>query len=271
MARDNYAGSFGFQWNKHARTQLDSHVGLPISADRVRLATGWPARLDREVILEAGSGAGRFTEVLLKTGATILSFDFSLAVDANARNNGAAPNLLLFQGNIFSIPCPAQSLDRVFCLGVIQHTPDPERAFKSLASRVKPGGQLVIDVYAKTWVSMLHWRFLLRPITKRMRKEHLYELLARWVPPLVPVSATLRKLFGRAGARLLPIAEYSYMGLPPQTNCEWAVLDTFDMLSPKYDLPQSAATVRKWFDAVGFQRVEVFRGPNGVIARGIAP
>lgn len=268
---ENYAQSFGFQWNRHARTQLDSHTGMPISTDRVRLATGWPERLDGQVILEAGSGAGRFTEVLVKTGATVLSFDYSTAVDANARNNGNAPNLLLFQGNIFAIPCPAKRFDKVFCLGVIQHTPDPARAFRSLASRVKPGGQLVIDVYAKSWVSLLHWRFVLRLFTKRMTKERLYALVERWTPPLVPVSAALYRLFGRAGTRLLPIAEFSYLGLSKEANREWAILDTFDMLSPQFDLPQSVSTVRSWFEGEGFRNIEVFRGPNGVVARGTAP
>lgn len=270
VAPDNYAASFGFQWNLHARTQLDSHTGVAISAERIRIATGWPARLEGEVILEAGSGAGRFTEVLVRTGATVLSFDYSNAVDANARNNGGAANLLLFQGDIFAIPCPAKSLDRVFCLGVLQHTPDPARAFRSLASRVKPGGQLVVDVYAKSWVSVFHWRFLLRPFTKRMDKERLYRLLERWVPPLIPVSAGLRRMLGRAGARLLPIAEYSHLGFSPEVNRDWSVLDTFDMLSPEFDLPQSVATVRSWFEAEGFTNVEVFRGPNGVVARGVA-
>src|SRR5579863_5617713 len=265
---DNYAASFGFQWNQHASTQLDSHTGLPISATRVRTATNWPERLVGEVILEAGSGAGRFTEVLVKSGATVLSFDYSSAVDANASNNGRASNLLLFQADIFAIPCPPKSMDRVFCLGVIQHTPDPVRAFRSLASRVKPGGQLVIDVYARTWVSMLHWRFLLRPLTKRMRKERLYRLLEQWVPSLIPLSAGLRRLLGRAGARLVPIAEYGYLGLSPEVNREWAVLDTFDMLSPQFDQPQSLATVRSWFESAGFRNIEVFRGPNGVVARG---
>jgi SAM-dependent methyltransferase len=268
---DNYAQSFGFQWNRHARTQLDSYTGVPISAERVAIATGWPRCLEGEVVLEAGSGAGRFTEILVKSGATILSFDYSKAVDANASNNRGAPNLLLFQGDIFSIPCRAKSLDRVFCLGVIQHTPDPARAFRSLASRVKSGGQLVIDVYAKSWVSMLHWRFLLRPLTKRMSKERLYALVERWTPPLIPAAALLRKLFGRVGARALPIAEYSHLGLSAPINRDWAILDTFDMLSPQFDSPQSPHTVKAWFEGAGFRDIEVFRGPNGVVARGTAP
>ena len=38
-------------------------------------------------IIEAGSGAGRFTEVLLKYGAIVYSFDLSNAVCANFANN----------------------------------------------------------------------------------------------------------------------------------------------------------------------------------------
>jgi hypothetical protein len=49
------------------------------------------------------------------------------------------------------------------------------------------------------------------------------------------------------------------------------VLDTFDMYSPAYDLPQSAHTVRSWFAAAGFERVEVFDGLNGVVGRGRRP
>ena len=104
-----------------------------------------------------------------------------------------------------------------------------------------------------------------------MAPERLYSLVQRWVPPLIPISRTLYKLFGRAGARLIPISEYSYMGLSKQANREWSILDTFDMLSPKFDLPQSAVTIRSWFESAGFRDIEVFRGPNGVVARGTAP
>ena len=79
----NYADSFGMQWNLHRRTQLDSFTGVPTSRNRLFMATAWPERLTGEVILEAGSGAGRFTEVLITTGAQVYSFDYSAAVEAN--------------------------------------------------------------------------------------------------------------------------------------------------------------------------------------------
>ena len=86
----NYSGSFGLQWTRHRRTQLDSYVGKPFSEERLFTVTGWPRRMDGAKVLEAGSGAGRFTEILCRTGTKVYSFDYSSAVDANALNNSAS-------------------------------------------------------------------------------------------------------------------------------------------------------------------------------------
>lgn len=271
VPRDNYATSFGFQWNIHRKTQLDSCTGLALSRNRLFGVSGWPQEMHGQLVLEAGSGAGRFTEVLLGTGATVVSFDLSDAVDANRSNNGKHPNLHLFQGDIYNLPLRPQSFDKVICLGVIQHTPDPERSFQSLARFVRPGGELVIDVYAKNWRSLLHWKYLLRPMTTRMDKESLYRIIERLVPRLIPISRVLRKLGGRAAHRLIPILEFSHWGLSEELNRQWAILDTFDMYSPAHDHPQTLSNVSRWFKEAGFSDTFVGYGPNGVIARGRRP
>src|SRR4051794_14785696 len=38
---DNYSSSFGFQWNRFRRTQLDSTTGHPISGRRFFMQSGW--------------------------------------------------------------------------------------------------------------------------------------------------------------------------------------------------------------------------------------
>ncbi len=267
----NYADSFGFQWNTHARTQLDSHSGLPISSNRLWEALGGAAELTGERVLEAGSGAGRFTEVLASTGADVVTFDYSTAVDANARNRIGSRNVHIFQGDIFNIPLAEASFDTVICLGVLQHTPRPREAFCSLAKFVKPGGRLAIDVYRKDIAALLQWKYVLRPITRRMRKERLYRLIQAATPPLVPIAKLLRRVAGRLGARLVPIVEYSHLGLPDALNVQWAILDTFDMYSPAHDHPQSVDTVMNWFQEIGFTEIRVWRGANGVVGTGRRP
>jgi ubiquinone/menaquinone biosynthesis C-methylase UbiE len=268
---EHYAGSFGLQWNAHRRTQLDSYTGLPLSRTRLFQVTGWPQDLRGQTILEAGSGAGRFTEVLVSTGADVLSFDLSIAVEANHANNGQHPNLCLMQADMSAIPVRPRSMDKVLCLGVLQHTPDPAAAFRSLTEHVRPGGELVVDVYAARLRSLISWKYALRPLTKRMNKERLHRLVTAVTPPLVPLSVALYRVLGRTGSRLLPIVQYDHLGLPAAVNRDWAVLDTFDMYAPAHDHPQTLQAVRRWYRDVGFVDVTVAYGPNGVIARGRRP
>lgn len=271
VQREHYAGSFGLQWNVHRKTQLDSYTGLPLSRHRLFQVSGWPEDLRGQTILEAGSGAGRFTEVLVTTGAQVLSFDLSTAVDANYANNGHHPNLLILQADMSDIPVRPLSVDKVICLGVLQHTPDPAAAFQQLTKPVRPGGDLVVDVYPARMRSLISWKYILRPVTKRVDKRRLYQIVAAATPPLVPLSTWLYRLGGRFGARLLPIVQYAHLGLSPIVNREWAILDTFDMYSPAHDHPQTLKTVRRWYKEAGFIDVTVAYGPNGVIARGRRP
>jgi uncharacterized protein YbaR (Trm112 family) len=74
---DNYAGNFGFQWNRFRQTQLDSHTGVPISRERLLLSGGWTAEdLADKRVLDVGCGAGRFAEVALSAGARVVAVDY---------------------------------------------------------------------------------------------------------------------------------------------------------------------------------------------------
>lgn len=155
---ENYSNDFGDQWNRFPKTQLDSFTGFDHSETRLaRCLRGSLASLKDKKVLEAGSGAGRFTEVLLKYGAVVHSFDYSNAVEANAKNNGDHDNLILVQADIRRIPFPEASYDYVICLGVLQHTPNPEESIKCLWKMVRPGGALVVDHY------LWKWRYILTP------------------------------------------------------------------------------------------------------------
>src|SRR5215213_2399556 len=143
---DNYSESFGFQWNRFAATQLHPH-----SSERLWRETGWsPAELDGLDILEVGSGAGRFSRVILQeTRANLYSVDYSTAVDANLRNNGhlAPDRFHLYQASLYELPFPDASFDKVLCLGVLQHTPDFEASVAALVAKAKSGGEVVVDFY----------------------------------------------------------------------------------------------------------------------------
>ena len=71
-----YSQNFGEQWNHFRRTQIDKFNGTDLSKERFYSGTGWsPAELKGAKILEAGCGAGRFTQVMLDAGAQVYSVD----------------------------------------------------------------------------------------------------------------------------------------------------------------------------------------------------
>lgn len=82
----NYTENFGKQWNAFRLTQIDRpEDGQDQSERRFFAETGWDAlQLNGIHILEVGSGAGRFSRVVLeRTNAELYSVDYSCAVEAN--------------------------------------------------------------------------------------------------------------------------------------------------------------------------------------------
>ena len=261
VPESNYADNFGMQWNHFRQTQLDSHSGVPISSDRFWLATNWsPDDLKDQWVLDVGCGAGRFAEVALLAGAKLVALDYSSAVDACYANLKHHPNLHVVQGDIYALPFVQGAFPFVYSLGVLQHTPDVAKAFAALPPMVRAGGQLCVDYYWKRFRTMLHAKYLLRPFTKRMAQPKLFSLLQRWVPGLLVVSQTLGRvpLLGRVLKRLVPVADYTDdYPLTDQQLKEWALLDTFDMLAPAYDSPQTVTTARRWFEEAKFVNIQV--------------
>ena len=143
---DGYNSAFGRQWKLYSKVQLDSQNGTSISENRVSIALGQSLDSIRGLkIIEAGSGAGRFTEILLKYGAKVYSFDLSEAVEANLKNNSGNPNLTIFQADIEKIPFEDNFFDISLCLGVMQHTRDTEESLSELTRVTKKNGMILFD------------------------------------------------------------------------------------------------------------------------------
>jgi len=71
---------------------------------------------------------------------------------------------------------------------------------------------------------------------------------------------------------MLLVADYrGVYDLPEDILREWAILDTFDLLSPAYGQPQTLKTVREWFKEAGLCDVEANYGYNGIEGRGVKP
>lgn len=269
---ENYSVSFGFQWNIHDKTQYDENSNHNISRKRFLDQTKWGIRLDGELLLEAGSGSGRFTGHVVETGAMVISFDYSSAVDANYKSNGHLDNLLIVQASIYEMPFKKRTFDKVLCIGVLQHTPNPRNAFEMLVDMIKSKGQICTDIYQKNFTKICTSpKYLIRKYTAGKNPEKLYAGIVKYIDFIWPLAKIIRKIpkIGKSINWRLMVADYSRI-LPnadEQTLKQWAYLDTMDMLSPMYDFPQTLKSFQKWHKEANLRDIEVQYGYNGIEAR----
>lgn len=271
-----YAASFGVQWNRYRAVQLDRLNGTTITRDYLWAGTGWsPEELEGQRVLEVGCGAGRFTQVLLDAGAEVYAFDYTDAVDACWANHGPHRRLRLIQADLYRPPFPRAFFDRILCYGVLQHTPDPKRAFLALVPLLRPGGSIAIDVYRMQWWCY-RWtaKYWYRAVTKRLPPRVLARIVEWYVPRWLAVDNWCQRvpILGKIVPALVPC--WNYTGILPLTAKqieEWAILNTFDALAAWHDSPQSLEAVRAWFDEAGLGEVFVRPGGNGILAGGRMP
>ncbi|MBA3512836.1 MAG: methyltransferase domain-containing protein [Pyrinomonadaceae bacterium] len=264
VPRDNYAASFGYQWNKFKLEQLDSANGTKLSTARFYSETGWTKDwLKSKWILDAGCGAGRFLDVVADSEAEVVGLDISSAIDAARVNLAGRKNVHLVQASIYQLPFRPGVFDGCYCIGVVQHTPDPQQTMRTLPRVLRPGGRIAITAYERKRWTMLHAKYLLRPLTKRVDKQKLLSGINGAMPILFPLTNVLFRLplAGRLFKFAIPVANYVHEGsLTPQQRYDWAILDTFDMLSPQYDQPRTQQEIEQALSAEGVG--ELNRLPN---------
>lgn len=268
-----YVSHFGEQWKRYRLTQLDSYTGLPISARRLRRCLGdrlWNSLPNLDV-LECGCGAGRFTEVLLDRGARVTSIDLSEAVDANVESFPLSPLHRVAQADILSLPFESCAFDVVLCIGVIQHTPSPERSIERLYQQVRPGGWLVVDHYTYELGWYTKTAPLFRAVLKRLPTGVAMRFTERMVDMVLPLhkrvsTSWLRSIIGR----LSPVLTHyrTYPELNDELQRQWALLDTHDSLTDYFKHFRTRGQIQRVLERLELDEIWCTSGGNGVEARG---
>jgi hypothetical protein len=142
---------------------------------------------------------------------------------------------------------------------------------------LKPGGEIVIDCYQKEPLRTASRQHLikhaLRVVTKRMPDRLLLPCVRATIGGLYEVKAAINAipLVGRRLHRVIAIGELKRRDWTPQQMKEIKSMNVFDMLSPRYDNPQSLETVRGWIAREGLQLIKCEIGQNGVNAKARRP
>lgn len=260
VPKENYADSFGWQWNRWARVQFDSeNIGKPMEGHTGRM---WrticglddganDAALDGKLVLDIGCGPGRFIEVARKKGALVIGIDYSIAADAAARNFKNDNDVCIVQGDALNLPFAEEIFDAAFSIGVLHHTPNPAGGGIEAYRILKRNGWLAISVYGKSgyykYPNVQAWRKVFAALwpyfSYRPALIYTYVTVTLF-GPLASMSRTL--------GRLCKIP-FPFISMPDR---DWSLLDTFDSVTPSYQSGHESYEVFSWFKNAGYRDIE---------------
>jgi ubiquinone/menaquinone biosynthesis C-methylase UbiE/uncharacterized protein YbaR (Trm112 family) len=258
---EGYSDNFGYQWNRWARVQFEDHNVLgPMQGHTTTMfktITQFSAeKLRGKTVLDMGCGPGRFTDVAVTMGATVIALDYSSAIDAARTNfNGRNADILFVQGDALRLPIKTDSVDYSFSIGVLHHTPSPATGVREAFRVTRGGGQFAIRVYAAkgfyTYPTVRFWRgvFLaLKPVFKHypaLVYAYLFGTLGYGLGKIWrPLSYPLRAVFPTAW-------------LP---DYRWTILDTFDAIATTHQSSHTPQEIEGWLRAAGFAQIRQLQG-----------
>ncbi len=238
--------TYGLQWNRFRILRPEEDRATFVNR------TGWtPEDLRGSVVLDAGCGMGRYLRIAAEAGAEVVGLDLSESTRA-ARELTAdlAARVLILRGDLLRPPMAGGSFDRIYSIGVLDHTPDPRRAFLSLARLLKPGGRIAIWVYRKE-----------RPLLERIVDAHravstrlplgVLLFLSRVMSPVGGLKRRLMASRNRLVARSGVALNLATIGVSMHPDPEVRVCDTLDWYAPKYMSRHTFDEVAGWFAEAG--------------------
>jgi SAM-dependent methyltransferase len=249
--QDRTKSAYDLQWNRYRIVRPDEDLAT------FRNRTG----LTREVlagatVLDAGCGMGRYMRVAAALGAaTVVGLDLSWAVRAADELNRDLPGLSVVRGDLLRPPFAEGSFDHIYSLGVLDHTPDPRRAFLELARLLKPGGRIAVWVYEKERPFLEWMKDVQRAVSTRLPLPWL-ERASRLSAPL---GGWKRKLMA---SRAWPVSRLGValhvltLGVPMHPDPEVRICDTLDWYAPRFMSRHTRAEVEGWFQEAGLAAIE---------------
>lgn len=264
VSSDKYANSFSKEWAKWANVQYEEqNVNSPMHNHTTNMFNRISQLPDNaikdKIVVEFGCGGGRFIDVVRKKGGIAIGIDLSTAVEQSGYNFRNDENVLIVQGDILNAPFKDNVFDVGYTIGVLHHTPDPQKGFDELSRVTRQGGEVVCCVYAKGSYYDYQSVYKVRRFINKTEPVFgnklalLYSYISahiffRLFPRIAKISTRFHNFIWRVERYHLPV-----LYLP---DAKWRVLDVYDSITPVYASTHSVDEITSWFQKAGFSNIE---------------
>lgn len=244
--------AFGYEWTWSADYHADNFADwLPAGFDARETFRG-------KIGLEVGCGAGRHAAGTASVAREHVAVDLSRAVDAAFARVRALPNCHVVQADAMQLPFTEGTFDYVYCLGVLQHLPEPEAGFYALARQPRSGGALFVNVYQASRPVILSLLEGVRKVTTRLRPgavRHL-SVAAGLVEYGLFVGPWRRVRLTRAGRLLRPLVP-DRIDEGAKDDFDTCVTDWFDRLACPVKKHYRREDLMRWYANAGYADIAV--------------
>lgn len=234
-----YADSFGHQWNTFQwERQRDEQEFFAVTDQT-------PQSLSGRVVLDAGCGGGRVSRVMGQYCERLIGLDYSVAVEKARRHTADLPHCEFVQGDALRPPLAPGNFDFVWSHGVLHHTPSTRAGVEALLPLVRPGGDIQVIVFLKTFLAMRFSDATLRALIRSL-----------------PYSTATRLCRAMGVLRHLPFASFwkRFVWFSQQPTAELRTYCNFDWYMPQYHHEHTYEELASWLKNAGFENIHYRNG-----------
>jgi SAM-dependent methyltransferase len=244
--------AFGYEWTWAADYHCDNFSDwLP---EGFNAREGFAGKLG----LEVGCGAGRHAAATAAIAGEHIAVDLSRAVDSAFARTRALPNCHVIQADAMHLPFAERTFDYVYCLGVLQHMPDPEAGFRALARQPRSGGVLLANVYQASRPVVLFLLECFRKLTTRMSPAAVRYLsvamgTVEYGLFIGPWKRLRETRVGRWLRRFVP----DRLDESAKDDFDTCITDWFDRLACPVKKHYTRADLMHWYASSGYSEIAV--------------
>ena len=208
--------------------------------------------------MDLGCGSGRWAKYMSPKVKKLLLVDPSKeALDVARKNLDRFNNIIYYCNDIDSVPIDNNSLDFAYCLGVLHHLPNTQKAIMKISAKLKKDAPLLLYLY----YSLDNRSFIYRNIWKISN-------IMRMIISNLPIK--LKNIVCDLLALIiyLPLAKLSLLLYSIKINCDFLPLsfykdksfytmrtDCLDRFGTKLEKRFSLKEIKKMMEDAGFKNI----------------
>lgn len=254
---DEVVEGFDFEWAHFRRVQTTEQKRVfAMYFDAVPDG----AFSSQAVVLDAGSGAGRWAAEVAAKGPRVVALDLGSSIDLT-RANTDPKRVACVQADLRDVPFKEEAFDWAYSLGVLHHLDDASRPLARIVRSVRPRGLVLVylyyaldnrgpafrAVYKVVNAARLMTSRLPRPAT--LVFSSVAAALLYW--PLATIARTLESAGLRGVAAALPLAAYRHSSFETMRN------DSLDRFGTRLENRFTRQQVARLMEGAGLEGVRV--------------